>query len=244
MKKALLLLLALSLLLTCCACAKPAAPDTAPAAAEITEPSPSTEPNEPQPDEPSVPDETPAQPDEPEAWDTPEPDEGPDPDAPLTLAVQRSRYYGMYDEGMACYVDYPRLRLTGSAAEEFPALSRALDTQNAAIYDEAYRTGMELTALERYEQIRSAEIAQYVTRADRQALSLLDSHFRYDGGNTSDYRYSAVTLSPETGEALMVYRPRYGEKRLFARPLAMFLSEVDREKYPDAPQRYRFEKLE
>ena len=47
----------------------------------------------------------------------------------------------------------------------------------------------------------------------------------------------------ESGELLMVYRPRYGEGRLFVRPLAMFLSEVDREKYPDATQRYRFEKL-
>ena len=36
MKKALLLLLALSLLLTCCACAKPTEPDTEPAAPEIT----------------------------------------------------------------------------------------------------------------------------------------------------------------------------------------------------------------
>lgn len=59
------------------------------------------------------------------------------------------------------------------------------------------------------------------------------------------YLYDIVGTAEhtETGKTLMIYRPRYGEGGLFARPLEMFLSEVDREKYPDARQRYRFEKL-
>ncbi len=57
------------------------------------------------------------------------------------------------------------------------------------------------------------------------------------------YRYEVVGTAEhtESGEKLMIYRPRYGEKKLFARPLAMFCSPVDRAKYPNTPQRRRFE---
>ena len=57
------------------------------------------------------------------------------------------------------------------------------------------------------------------------------------------YLYDILGLAEhtESGEMLMIYRPRYGEKKLYARPLEMFLSEVDREKYPQVKQHYRFE---
>lgn len=53
----------------------------------------------------------------------------------------------------------------------------------------------------------------------------------------------------ETGETLVVYRCMDNNGKTnhtdgtYARPLSMFLSEVDREQYPNATQKYRFEEI-
>ena len=53
-----------------------------------------------------------------------------------------------------------------------------------------------------------------------------------------------VALHSETMEEYVVYRQLYGEGRLWIRPKGMFLEPVDRAKYPDCPQEYRFELVE
>ena len=55
------------------------------------------------------------------------------------------------------------------------------------------------------------------------------------------YLVEDVARHSETDEEYVVYRKLYGDGSLWVRPKAMFLDEVDREQYPEAQQRYRFE---
>ena len=74
-------------------------------------------------------------------------------------------------------------------------------------------------------------------------------HERYpDDPTMHTYRILGLATHTETGETLVIYEALYALKdpdqlRLFARPLEMFMSKVDKATYPDIRQEYRFELL-
>ena len=55
------------------------------------------------------------------------------------------------------------------------------------------------------------------------------------------YLVEDIATHSETKEKYVVYRGLYGDNNLYIRPYEMFMSKVDKNKYPNINQEYRFE---
>ena len=58
------------------------------------------------------------------------------------------------------------------------------------------------------------------------------------------YLVEDTAIHSETREKYVIYRALYGDTGLYIRPYDMFMEKVDKVKYPNVEQEYRFEYTE
>lgn len=146
----------------------------------------------------------------------------------IRIIKKNDEYSSEYDIGDIFEIDgtwYGGVHITGKSGvpvsldrEEYMDLDTEPETQEEVI-------------LER--DIREGDIVRHFKR-------------EWVSEDTSEYLYKVLAFAShtETGERLVIYQALYAPFKICARPYAMFMSEVDREKYPDIRQKYRFEKVE
>mgnify|MGYP002680687434 FL=1 len=69
-------------------------------------------------------------------------------------------------------------------------------------------------------------------------------HFKGNNYLVLHIAYDSETNHDEKPRKLVVYEALYGEHKIWVRDYDMFASKVDKEKYPNVEQEYRFELIE
>lgn len=68
-------------------------------------------------------------------------------------------------------------------------------------------------------------------------------HFKGKKYKVLAIAYDSETNNDENMRKLVVYEALYGDHKIWVRDYDMFLSKVDKEKYPEVKQEYRFEEI-
>lgn len=90
-----------------------------------------------------------------------------------------------------------------------------------------------------------------VSKRDTEWSNAIVQHFKREtltaeerAANKYLYQIKGLAEHTESGEKLVIYQALYAPFAMYARPADMFFSKVDRTKYPDIKQEYRFQKVE
>lgn len=84
-------------------------------------------------------------------------------------------------------------------------------------------------------RMRSQEVAQ-----EYKEKMVGKRYIHFKGGI---YIVTDIAVHSESASLMVIYKSFDKPSLTWARPLSMFLSEVDRNKYPNVKQEYRFEQL-
>lgn len=69
-------------------------------------------------------------------------------------------------------------------------------------------------------------------------------HFKDKLYKVIDIVYDSESTNEETLKKVVIYQALYGDNLKWARPYDMFNSLVDKKKYPNVTQKYRFEEVD